>query len=83
MRTIPWPETDEEALNLLRDEPNLRTASWKQCSDEALQAIDNQLEAFGLEIVQFDYPGDQLVWKIEPRANQSRMRTSIEGRKST
>ena len=79
MRTIPWPETDEEALNLLRDEPNLRTASWKQCSEEALQAIDNQLEAFGLEIVQFDYPGDQYVWKIETRAAPSRVRAARNG----
>ena len=80
MRIIEWPDNDDEALNLLRDEPNLRTASASQLSEEALNAIDDQLETFGLEIVQFDYPGDQYVWRIEHRAAPSRVRAAKSGR---
>ena len=75
MRTLPWPDGDE-ALELLRSESNLRTASAFQICDEVLQAIDDQLSEFGLEIVQFESGSDMYIWKIEHRAAPSRVRAA-------
>jgi len=78
MRILEWPDGDE-ALELLRTEPNLRTASRKQVSEEALKAIDSQLEAFGLEVIQYESGSDQYIWKIEKRAAPSRVRAARNG----
>jgi len=82
MRILQWPDDQDEVLNLLQSEANIRTASWKQCSDEVLAAIDSQLEPHGLEVIQYERGSDQYIWRIEARTNPSRVRTAIEKRRT-
>lgn len=40
---------------------------WRDSPEEVLQAVNEQLEALGLEVVMYETRSDQFAWKIEPR----------------
>jgi hypothetical protein len=75
MRTIEMPEfdTDEECTQWLNEQGELgaRSADWKEITDYALEVFDEQLIAFGLEVVMIETGGDYM-WKIEKRVEAER-----------
>jgi hypothetical protein len=48
-------------------EEHLAHADWEESPSEVLEAVDEQLNAFGLEIVVYDTEGDDYAWEIKKR----------------
>lgn len=63
MRTLPY----EQFEALLDDDPGSRFLDWKDHPDMTLEAVDDLLVAFGLEVVQYDTGQDAYRFKIEKR----------------
>lgn len=66
MRTIELSVEQMDA-NAAADSPEFASADWRESVAGALGIIDEQLAAFGLEIVQVDTGADDYMWKIEKR----------------
>ena len=58
MRQIPMPENAQPEASGFAD--------WRADPAEMLQAVDQQLAAFGLEVVLIDTGSDYL-WRVEKR----------------
>jgi hypothetical protein len=70
MRTIELTDEQMEADDEV-DTPEFAYVDWKESAGSALETIDEQLAAFGLEIVQVDTGDDGYMWKIDKREPQS------------
>ena len=66
---MTWNEGKEE-YEEDKDEA-VGSVDWKEHADTILEIVDDQLAAFGLEIVQYDTHGDYYMWRIEKRAVES------------
>jgi len=66
MRTIELSDEQMEAEDNAV-EPEFAFADWKESVSTVLETLDEQLAAFGLEIVQVDTGADDYMWKIEKR----------------
>jgi len=63
---IIWNE-DEEKFDEMDDE-RIAVACWNETVDAVLEDIDEQLEAFGLEIIQYDIgEASDYMWRIDKR----------------
>lgn len=62
MRIIPMPADDDEFND---DDPAVRLLDWKDTPETVIEAIDDLLKPFGLEVVQFDTKADYHLLKIE------------------
>jgi hypothetical protein len=58
MRVVPVHENDYE-------DDAVQTAHWRGPREDIFEAIDDQLEAFGLEIVMIDSGGSDFMWRIQ------------------
>ena len=47
------------------DDPELKICDWKESVGEVLKLVDEQLAAFGLEVILHDTGDDSYVWHIE------------------
>ena len=45
----------------------VRSVDWKVYADDVLQKVDEQLVAFGLEVIEYEHGGDYYEWHIERR----------------
>ena len=57
----PDPEDGSEL-----DHVAVQLVDWKARPNEVLDAVDKQLRAFGLEVVDCNFDGDAHMWYIEP-----------------
>ena len=72
---MTWND-DEEGYEEYEDEA-VGSVDWKEHADTILEIVDDQLAAFGLEIVQYETDGDYYMWRIEKRAVQSGAQSEI------
>jgi hypothetical protein len=66
---MTWNE-DKEEYDEHEDEA-VGSVDWNEHADTILEIVDDQLAAFGLEIVQYETHGDHFMWRIEKRAVES------------
>jgi hypothetical protein len=66
--TEEYEEDEDEAVG---------SVDWKEHANTILEIVDDQLAAFGLEIVQYDTDGDYYMWRIEKRAVESGAQSEI------
>ena len=64
MRTIELTNDEMEAAC---DGDEYGVVDWKAPAGDVLELIDDQLAAFGLEVVEVDTGADDFMWKIEKR----------------
>jgi hypothetical protein len=72
---MTWNE-DKEEYDEHEDEA-VGSVDWKEHADTILEIVDDQLAAFGLEIVQYETDGDYYMWRIEKRAVESGAQSEI------
>lgn len=60
MKTLPMPTLTDDGL-LPTD---VRTVDWKVAPPELFTDIDELLKQYGLELVMYDYDGDDYVFAI-------------------
>ena len=56
----------------------VRSADWKVYADDVLQKVDEQLAAFGLEVIQYETGGDYYEWHIERRISRTATEAAAE-----
>ena len=84
MRFVQYPcdaEDDEEyrsAVEQHERDKMVRSADWNVYADEVLQKIDEQLAAFGLEVIQYETGSDYYEWHIERRIPRSAEEAATE-----
>jgi len=61
-----WNEDEDKFEH--EDDHTVAIARWKTLAGETLEIVDEQLAAFGLEIVWYDSGSDDHIWRIEKRA---------------
>jgi hypothetical protein len=66
---MTWNEDTEEYKE--DEDEAVGSVDWKEHADTILEIVDDQLAAFGLEIVQYETHGDYFMWRIEKRAVES------------
>jgi hypothetical protein len=66
--TEEYEEDEDEAVG---------SVDWKEHADTILEIVDDQLAAFGLEIVQYDTHGDYYMWRIEKPAVEGGAQSEI------
>lgn len=67
-------EDDEERWRLREEflrEHRVRGVDWRAFTEEVLENVDEQVETFGLQVVQHDHGGDYYEWHIERRAHEN------------
>lgn len=62
---LTWNHETEEYDQFADD--SVCTVDWKEHASSVLEAIDFQLEPFGLEIVQYETGCDEYMWRIDKR----------------
>ena len=45
--------------------PAAQMADYQAPPEAVLELVDSQLAAFGLEVVMYEAPGDNIIWRIE------------------
>ena len=67
-----WDGDDDEqyghVVELYKSKIGVLGVDWKVYADDVLERMDEQLAAFGLEVVQHETGGDEYDWHIEERA---------------
>lgn len=60
-------EQNIRAIELYYSKKGVQYTDWKAYVDEVLEKVDEQLAAFGLEVVEYEHGGDYYQWHIEQR----------------